>query len=338
MAGFTINYNNCLGTVRNTGNPLCYLDPNFITGAIHVARGTVLDGTTSSITTLLTSLFYNASKTSRGYPMYDFEKPTDSSDKLVVQTTPSGARHPVREGWNDWMFQYFDGGLSKHQAARTFNGSNWDTYFIDTNPLNGQSNIYGIQVINTSTGLPYANKLQAFPITGGFIWAHPWVLNTGSERTAYNMQYSIKQTYTNDLLAAVACPFDFLTTYPGINDVQILASATVNATPGSFNVCLVSPLGTDIGALYSAALSGTGKSNWTVVNAGTAAPITITTVTWVPSAVAGVPGYFTIVVPVTAPPYPVTPAPVLINLKTADILQAAGVPYEATAALSIASN
>lgn len=338
MAGFTINFNNCLGSVKNTGVPQCYLDTNFITGAIHVPKGTIIDGTTNPITTQLTSLLYNASKTSRGYVAYDFEKVDDSSDKLVIQTMPNGARHPVREGWMDLLFQWFDGGINKNQAMRTFNGSNWDMYFIDTNPLNGQSNLWGIYVVNPSTGLIVPNKIQAFPTTpGGFIWTPPQKPNTGSERTTYTTQYAFKQNYWADQIAAVTCPFDFPTTFPGLNDVVVGAAATVNATPGSFNVTLVSPLGTDIGALYSAALSGTGKSNWTVANAATGASITITTVTWVPSTTAGVPGFFTFAVPTTTP-YPTVPNPILINLKTVDILQAAGVPYESAGALSIASN
>lgn len=339
MSGFSINYNNCLGGVKNTGVPQCALDINFITGAIIVPKGTVIDGTTSPIATSLTSLLYNGSKTARGYSAYDFEKVDDSSDKLVVQTLPNGARKPVREGFEDMLFQWFDGGITKNQALRTFNGSNWDFFFIDTNPLNGQSNLWGIYVINTATGLPYLNKIQAFPTSnGGFLWTPPQKANTGSERTAYTTQFVFKQTYWADSIAAVSCPFDFPTTYPGLNDVVVTASATVNATSGSFNISLVSPLGTDIGALYSSALSGSGKSNWTSAVASSGAAITITSVTWVPAAAGSTaPGYFTIVVPTTTP-YPVSPAPILFNLVAANTLQAAGVPYESTGALSIASN
>lgn len=338
MAGFTINFNNCLGSVKNTGVPQCYLDTNFITGAIHVPKGTILDGTTTPITTLLTNLIYNASKTARGYVAYDFEKVDDSSDKLVIQSMPNGARHPVREGWMDLLFQWFDGGINKNQAMRTFNGSNWDMFFIDTNPLNGQSNLWGIYTVSASTGLVIPNKIQAFPTTpGGFIWTPPQKPNTGSERTTYTTQYAFKQTYWADQIAAVGCAFDFPTTFPGLNDVNVSAAATVNATPGSFNVSLVSPLGTDIGALYSAALSGTGKTNWTCAVASSGASIVITSVTWVPSTTTGVPGFFTLAVVIT-PPYPTPPLPVLINLVNANALNTAGVPYESTGALSIASN
>jgi hypothetical protein len=308
---FTINFNNCLGAVRNTGTPQCYLDPNFITGAIIAPRGTILDGTTQSLSTALTALLYNASKTSRGYPVYDLEKMTPSSDKLQKQSMPTGAEHPVREGYEKHEFQFFDGGLSKLQALRTFNGSNWDG--------------------------PTVNKIQAFPCNpGGFIWAPPQTPNTGTERTGYLWMTQFKQTYWTDQIANVGASFVFENTFPGLNDVNVLASATVNATTKQFNVCLVSPLGTDIGALYSAALSGSGgPAMWTGSVVAGGASLTISTVVWVPSTVAGVPGYFTITVGATG--YPTPPAPIFLNLANASTLQAAGVPYESTGALSIAS-
>jgi hypothetical protein len=327
-----LNTINCLGLVKNSGVPSCPLDPQFITGAIMVPRGSQFDVTanTNNVLTTLSALFYNASKTARFFPFYDFEKMTDSSDKLVLQSMPNGAKHPVREGYNDHVFQYFDGALTKHQAARTFNGSNWDWYYIDTNPNNGQQNIYGI----VGSG---PTMLQAFPCNpGGFFWAHPITFNTGTERTAYMLQYSFKQVYTNDLLAAFACPFTFETALPGLNDVIVQASATVSAVTKVFNICLVGRTGTDIGALNSAALSGSsGIALWTAAAAATpGTPTTITGIVWVPSTVTGVPGYFQITV---STPYPTPPAPMLFNLVAPAALVAAGVDYESTGALSIAS-
>lgn len=335
MAGFVINNNNCLAGVKNTGVAQCYLDIDFITGGIIVPRGTILDGTTNPIATSLTNLVYNASKSARGFPAYDFEKVDSNSDKLVIQQLPSGARKPVREGWMDLLFQWFDGGISKNQALRTFNGSNWDFYLIDTNPRTGGSNIWGQYAYNSS-GVLQQNKLLAFsPSPGGFLWTPPQIPNTGSERTTYTTQFVFKQTQWADQIAAVACPFVFETSLPALNDVIVQASATVNATTKNFNISLVSPTGTDIGALYSAALSGAGSALW--AGTGTAGgALTITSSTWVPAASGSTaPGYFTIVVGATN--YPTPPAPVTFNLVTANTLQAAGVPYESTGALSIAS-
>lgn len=324
-----INAINCLANVKNTGVVPCPLDPEFISGAIMVPKGAQFDVTTNSgnFLTTLTALFYNSSKLARYYPFYDFEKITDSSDKLTLQSMPNGAKHPVREGYNDLMFQYFDGGLSKHQAARTFNGTAWDWFFIDTNPRTGANTLYGIL---GSTG----NMMRAFPCNpGGFFWAHPITFNTGTERTGYNLQYSFLQKYSNDLIASLALPFDMPTALPGLADAILGASATVNATPKSFNVTLLSPQGTDLGALNSVALAS--GSMWTASNAGTAAAIVVTSATWVPSTTAGVPGYFTLLLATTG--YPTPPAPVLINLAVPATLAAAGFDYESTGALSIAS-
>ena len=111
-----LNAISCLNTVGNTGNPKCAFDPAFISGALMAPTGTVIDPSANSnnLLTTMTALFYNASKAARVYPLYDFEKITDSSDKLTLQSMANGAKHPVREGFNDWMFQYFDGGLIKH--------------------------------------------------------------------------------------------------------------------------------------------------------------------------------------------------------------------------------
>ena len=111
----------------------------------------------------MSAQFYAASKSGRFYPLYDFEKPTDNSDKLTLQSMPNGAKHPVREGYNDWMFQYFDGGLTKHNNLRLFNGTNWDFYFVSTDLQTGLQQLIGIA---DSTG----TKLQSIPCSpGGFL-------------------------------------------------------------------------------------------------------------------------------------------------------------------------
>lgn len=319
----TLGAISCLTGVGNTGIQQCAFDPKFIQGAILAPKGYQLP--VASLSTALASLLYATSKTGRGYPIYDFEKMTDSSDKLVLQTMATGAKHPVREGYTDLMFQYVAGGMSLNRNLRLFNGANWDFFFIDNDPL-GQK-IMGISGKTTGT-------LQPFPSDGGFFWAHPWTPNTGSEITGYNVQFSTRQNYTNDLINFVSYAGDMPTAFPGLCDVILTPSATVNATARSFNISLLSPLGTDIGALNSAALSGAGSSLWTAaLPAGGA--LTVTSSTWVPSTTAGVPGYFTILLAVGS--YPTPPAPVLINLAVPSVLVAAGLNYESTGALSIAS-
>lgn len=328
MAG--INQINCLNLVKNSGIQACFLDPKFMSGSIHAPRGFQFDVTanTGNMQTTLAAAFYASSKAARLYPFYDFEKPTDASDKLTLQSMPNGAKHPVREGYNDWSFQYFDGGLTQHQAARTFNGSNWDFYFIDSDPQrSGIMKIYGIQGSTSS-------MLRAFPVNpGGFFWAHPWTLNTGTELSAYMLQYSFLQKYTNDLIRFVEVPFDFPTVLPGLQDV-VLSSPSANATPGSFNVAVTSLMGTDIATQNATALAVAGL--WTANNATSGASITPSSVTFVPPVGTAL-GYFTIAMPTTAPPYPAS-GNVLINLGVPATLVAAGLDYESTGAVSIVKN
>lgn len=318
---------NCLTGVGNTGNPLCYFDPAFFSGAVLVPRGASYDTTANPLTTL-TANFYNVNKAARWYPLYDFEKPTDNSDKLTEENMPNGASHPVREGFNKWMFQYFDGGLTKHVNARLFNGTNWDFFFIDTDLQTGLQRLIGIQ--GSTAGL-----LQAYPCNpGGFYWAHAWRLNTGTTRTDYTLQFNFAQRYTNTkgITQFQAMPFTFDTSLPGLNDLSIIASTVVNATPKNFNISLVGSTGVDIGALYTTQF--TSAANWVLKTAAGVA-LTITgSPTWTPSPDGIIPGYFTIVIAVTG--YPTPPAPIVFNTVAPASLVALGVYYEAIP-LSIAS-
>lgn len=321
-----LNALSCLGSAKNTGVQQCFCDPKFMQGAILVPKGTTLTTSTlSAFQTALTALLYNTSKSGRGYPIYDFEAPKDATEQKTVQTQPTGQKHVVKEGYNDWSFAFVAGGLSLLQNLRSFNGSNWDFFFVDNNPQ-GQT-IFGI----AGAG----GTLQAIPSNGGFFWAEPWKMNDGSKITEYMVQFVFNSKYAVDNVAWVQLPAatDIPTSFPGLDDAIVTASATVNATTKNFNISLVSPLGIDIGALNSTAWAS--ASLWNAAAASSGAAIVVSSVTWVPSVVAGVPGYFTLLLATTN--YPTPPAPVLINLNAPSVLAAAGLDYESTGALSIAS-
>lgn len=326
-----LNVLSCLQIVGNTGNPKCYFDPAFISGAILAPTGAIIDPTANSgnLLTTLTALFYSASKAARYYPLYDFEKITDSSDKLQLQSMPNGAKHPVREGFNDWMFQYFDGGLTKHNNVRLFNGTNWDYWFISTDLQTGLQQLVGIAD-------PSGTKLQATPCSpGGFFWAHPWSPNTGTEKSAYNLQFSFSQRYNNTkgVTSFLTLPFTIESALPGLNDVTPTAISPISIVAKHFYVSLINPLGVDIGAIYSTVLNVSGA--W--VAAATATPLlpyTITSATWVPG-VGTAAGYFDILVGATN--YATPPATSAINLAAPAVLAALGVDYESTGAVTIAS-
>lgn len=321
----------CLSSAGNTGIQQCFCDPKFISGALLVPKGTTYTTTTlSAFQSALSASIYATSKTGRAYPVYGFEAPTDASETKTVQTMATGQKHVVREGFNDWTFQFVNGGLSLLQNLRKFNGSNWDFFFLDNDPL-GQK-IFGI------TGAA-ANTLRAIPSDGGYFWAAPWKLNDGSKVTDYMAQFVYNTKYIVDTVNFVQMlpTFDFPTSLPGLSDLVVTASATVNATTKQFNICLISPLGVDVGALYPTVFGGaSGPANWaqcTVV--GTGLPLTVSTSVFVPSTTSGVPSYFTLTLAVTN--YPTPPAPVFINVSVPTTLVAAGVNFESTGSLSIAS-
>jgi hypothetical protein len=323
----TLGAISCLSNVGNTGVPQCFCDPKFITGAMLVPKGSTFTTTSlGAFQTALSTSLYVTSKTGRTFPIYNFETPKFATEQKVVQQMSTGQKHVVREGFNDWSFQYTNGGLSLLKNLRLFNGPNWDFLFIDNDPLGAK--IFGI------TGAA-ANTLRAIPSDGGFFWANPWTPNDGSKVTEYDLQFAFNTKYANDIVNFVQMPstFDFPTSMPALNDVVVTASATVNGTPKSFNICLISPLGTDIASLYPAAFAvGSMWAQCTVVATGL--PLTVSTATFV-SAAGGAPAYFTILMAATN--YPTPPAPVFVNISIPTTLVAAGVYFESTGALSIAS-
>lgn len=314
-----INALTCLTTSGNTGVGSCFFDPKSIIGALLTPKGYEFDVTTPQST--LVSATHNASKAARIYPIYDLEATTDSTEDKVIQTMPGGQKHVVREGFNDWKFQYVEGGLSLLQSLRKNNGTAHDFYFIDAN-----MNILGI-VGSTPT------KLKAIPVTGGFFWAAPFKLNDGSKITEYMIQFVFNTVYINDRFAFVAAGFDLPSLVLGLQDVNI-AAGTASGTPGTYNVqLLTAATKTNLGDLgITTALQTAG--NIVATNTETGAAITIISTTYNLTT-----GNFAVALDTTDTDYPSTGQHVSINLATPSVLQTAGIDgYESTGAVSIAKN
>lgn len=319
----SINEISCLTSVGNTGIVPCGLDFKFPQGIIIAPKGTTIDvsANTGNILTTLAAMFYNTSKTARLYPLYNTLMVQDQSEKKQVQTFPSGASAVVLEKFNTWRMQWFDGGFLMMQALRKFNGNNWDFFVLDNDPA-GQK-MLGIKGANSTL-------LKAIPSDGGRIWTDPWVLNDATKITEYYTEIVFNQKFATDLGAMVQVSFDFPTSLPGLLNAT-LSSPSANATPGSFNIAITSDSGQDLAAAYAEVLND--ESLWTCANASTSLAITINSVTFV-SGLNGAPGYFTLAVTVTAPPYP-TAGSVKFNLATPSTLATAGADLESTGSLSI---
>lgn len=326
-----INLINCISGVANTGVVPCFLDFKFPQGMIITPKGATLDVTANSgnLLTTLSTNFYNASKSARWYPWYNILDVKDNSEKKRVQTFPSGGSTVVLELFNNWMFQWFEGGLNMLQALRTFNGSNWDFMLIDNDPTG--SKMMGIK---GST----SNIIQAIPTDGGRIWTDPWILNNAQKITEYNTEVDFNQKYATDQAAMVqfASTFNFSTQLRGLQNAN-LSSPGANATPGNFNVNVKSDTSQDIAALQGAGLAVAGL--WTAINHTSGLSITPSGVAYVPpigtfGTTGYVYGYYTITLPTTAPPYP-SSGNVDISLAVPATMVAANLYYETAAPVSI---
>lgn len=321
-----LNQINCLTNTGNTGIVPCALDFKFPQGIIITPKGDGLDVSANSgnVQTTLAAKFYNTSKASRWYPLYNTNMVQDQSEKKQVQTFPSGASVVVLEKYNTWRMQWTVGTLIMLQNLRKFNGANWDFLVLDNDPA-GQK-LLGI-------GGATSTILRAIPSDGGRIWTDPWILNDATKITEYWTEVVFNQKYATDLAKMYQVGFDFPTTLPGLINAT-LSSPSTNVTTGSYNVAITSDSGQDLATVYQAVLNS--PSLWTCVNHTSQASITINTVTFVPAS-GGNPGYFTIAVTTTAPPYP-TSGNVDFNLTTPSALVTAGADVESTGVVSIVHN
>ncbi|MBS1915663.1 MAG: hypothetical protein JST87_05260 [Bacteroidetes bacterium] len=327
-----LNAINCLYGAQNTGVNQCSVDIKFLNGLILVPKKTTL--TTSSLSafnTALTALLYNASKTARGYPVYDIRNWKVNNEAKTVQTFADKSKAVVVEGYNDWQGQFVSGGATLMKALRAFNGSNWD-FFLWDNDTQGNKLIGMVGSGST---------IQAIPTDGGLFWSDPWVPNDGSKVSEYYAGVVFNQKYVTDSLGVMqlaAGTFPNIA-YPGLINLNIAPSATVNGTTKNFNITIVSDTGVDLGALYSGISGMTGSSpalwNGSVTSGGAA--LTISSATWVPSTTAGVPGYFTIVVGTTNYPGS-TGTNLTFSLSAPATLVAAGIVGEAVPATTVPSN
>ena len=243
----TLNTLACLTTAGNTGKEACAFLPANITGVLLTPKGYILNQTQiAALQASLIAAVQNPSKGARVFPIYGFETPNDNSEDITVQTTGYGGKHVVKEGYNDWKYDYVDGGVTLHKNIRLLNGNSHDFLFIDANNT----------IIGTAgTGSDGFPGLKAIPCDGGFFWAHPWKANDGSKVTTLMIQFVFHPKYMNEYLAFVKADFDIATTAIGLVDVT-LTSPSVNATSGSYNVVAkTAGVGTNLGDIYPAELA-----------------------------------------------------------------------------------
>jgi hypothetical protein len=318
----TLNKLTDSSTIGNTGVGGLFFDPKIIIGAFLCPKNYELD--ISSVQANLIAATHHVSKKLRMYPIYDLLTPKDSTEQKVVQNFNTGAKKVVREGYNDWMFQYVQGGLTLLQELRKFNGSLYDFIFLDD-----KGRLIGIA---GST----ATKLRAVPCDGGYFWADPWKSNDGSKVAEFNIQFVFKTIYLTDQIAFVEAGFDVPTTIYGLQDVVL--TAITGGTAGTYKVTAKTPVGINLAELYPTIFAGAGgPANWLVKNFLTSAAITVTGIT-IGTDTNGDP-CFVFVLDTADLDYPGAGEFLTFNLNVPATLQAAGADgYESTGAAKIVKN
>lgn len=219
----------CLENTKNTGFGGCFEDWKQIVGAFLFDNARTF--TADEIAALEDSLYdaaSNDSKSGRMFPIHSFLAPTDNSEGVVLETFDYGAKAIVRDGDNDWSFQYVDGGNCLNKALRSHNGKRWVLFYDKENKL---------------LGYDKQGKLSAIPLQ--FFYAQPWKLATGSKTAAYMVQFVFQSKYVNEERQFVKAAFD-LSEITGLQDIDVIlnsfdqdsgvANVTLQIACGSENI------------------------------------------------------------------------------------------------------
>lgn len=320
----TVNTVPALQTAKNTGVPRTALDPKNIKGMFLTPKGLTLTALqVASLQTTLSGLAFNASKSARIYPFANFVDFKDSSEEPIVEKFGYGGRKTTRDGINDWGFRFEKGGQQLLNAARSFNGDDWDALYVDNKGvLIGTSWIDG-------TG---AQGIKAIPTIE--FYANPAKNNDGKNNTQYWLNHCFDPKFINEEIAFVNDPgFDILDLIVGLGNA-VLSSPGAGASSGHFSVLIKDDLGNNLSDLFGAATFAAGL--WKAYNYQTGAAIDITSVT--PAAFSGENG-FDVLLDTTDTDYPATGGQkVAIDQASISSWTTAGVDFESTGAVAIVKN
>jgi len=216
---------NCTENSKNVGFGSCFEDWKIIKGAFLFDNPRSF--TDEQIAALQASLEAAAaadSKAARMFPIHDFRVATDNTEDVVVQTFDYGSKTIVRDGDNDWSFQFVDGGNCLNTALRTHNGKRYALFYDKDNKI---------------LGYRKDSQLAAIPLQ--FFYAKPWALATGSTAAAYMVRFVFESKYVNELREFVKADFD-LSEIVGLQDVEIVLNSFDQNT-GVANVTLQTACG-----------------------------------------------------------------------------------------------
>lgn len=318
---------NNISAVVNPTNPGIYykaIDPSLIKGILFVPKGTTITSAQlSNLYTLLKGLSLNDAKSARLYEVGNLVDFKDNSEKAVTQSFGYGPEYTVRDGLYKWQFQFRKGKKPLNDALRSFNGDDWDVFFVDYNNV-----LWGQTYVDDEGN----EGLQAIPIIE--VYTNPFGLNDGKKLADYLIDVKFEPKYINELGAFIDdAGFQILDELPPIQDVVVTGVA--DATSGTYDVTIKTKFGFNLFDQYNSTTSGFAQVGvFKFTNATSGATIAVTGV------VANAAGQnFKVTVSPTDPAYPTGSGKVQIDLVGPTELDAAGVTgFESLGPIQITKN
>lgn len=297
------NSTDCTTTRKNTGFGDCFADPKLIIGAFLVSSSFKLAGADlASIEAAIAALraaAANDTKGSRIFPIHRLKNPANSGGEKTTQEFSDGSVAVVREGILNWTFQFTNGGLCLQKALRSHNQNGGYFIFYDA-----EFTLFGWQKV--------AGEIWGVP--ANFIWTDPWMMNDGSNVTAYKINLAFGPRYVNEGVGYARLN-STIEGIEGFEDITLTEIAFDDVT----GIAEVSAL-LDCGAVNMAELYGTelaAPGMWVAENGETGEDVTITAV----SVIGGTDKRFQIEFDTADPHYPVD-AVILLNLAAPSVLDA----------------
>lgn len=219
----------CSTNTKNVGFGACFLDWKIIKGMFLYDNPRTF--TPKEIEVILATLQADASadiKANRMYPINNFVAPTDNSEAVIVETFDYGSRQITRDGFNDWSWQYVDGGSCLSSSLRTHNGPAYVLLYDKNNKIMGYNS---------------SNGFSTIPLE--FFYAEPFKLATGANVAKYMVRIVFDPKYSNEYVGAISAGVD-LSQVEGLEDVNIvvnswdqntgIANVTLQTSCGSINL------------------------------------------------------------------------------------------------------
>lgn len=253
-----LNAFNCIPQGGNTAVSNCAIDIKSIRGAIILPAGTSFSAASlATEATFLAALQVAtyAIKSARAFPLHNFEEIKDDSEQPKFDTLGYGNEALVREPFYKWMFQLIKGGFCLLKQLRKFNNQNVDVLFVDEDGL-----LFGLMVNGTLQGIPTS-----------YVYASPFKVNDGNKVTQYNIKFTFKPNFIDNIGFVQLNPGDF-GSVQGLSDV-VLSSGGARVTVVSKIVGNYSCGGLNLWETFGAALAD--ASLWVAIDGITGLPLTV---------------------------------------------------------------